>query len=65
MARPTALQEGRKLFDAFFGEVKDGYMAQFRSTRIKERRDHLLNEMAVFDKVEGKAYDWFNERMKP
>jgi hypothetical protein len=64
MPRGSALEEGRKLFDAFFGEVKDGYMAQFKSTRVKTRREHLLNEMAVFDKVEGKAYDWFNERMK-
>jgi hypothetical protein len=62
MARKTAIEEGRKMFDEFFGEVKDGYMSQFKATRVKTRREHLLNEMAVFDKVEGRAYDWFNAR---
>jgi hypothetical protein len=64
MARPTALEEGRKLLNQFFDETKAGYMSQIMATRQKQRRAHLLNEMAVFDKVEGKAYDWFNERIK-
>jgi hypothetical protein len=63
MARQTKVQEGRQLFDEFFAEVKAGYMAQIMATRQKGRRAHLLNEMAVFDKVEGRAYDWFNARI--
>jgi hypothetical protein len=62
MARKTAVEEGRKLFDAFFNETKQDITTAINSTRVVTRRLAFMDELKVIDRVEGKAYDWFNAR---
>jgi hypothetical protein len=62
MARKTAIEEGRKLFDAFFAETKQDITNSINSTRVVPRRLAFMDEMKVIDRIEGKAYDWFNAR---
>lgn len=64
MARRTAIEEAQRLIERFFKETKDGYMQQIMATRQKGRRAELLKQLDVFDKVEGRAYDWLTSQVK-
>jgi len=65
MARRSAIDEASILIKRFFAETKEGYMAKIMSTRQKGRRAALLRQLDVFDKVEGRAYDWLTSQVKP
>ena len=62
MARRTALAEATKLIERFFIETKQGYMKDILATRINTRRQELLAQVDMFDKVEARAYDWLNSQ---
>ena len=62
MARRTAIAEATDLIDQFFKETKDGYMQDIMATRVMDRRQALLSELDVFDKVAGRYYAWVNSR---
>jgi len=62
MARRTALAEATKLIEQFFDETLEGYWKDIRATRIDTRRQALMDQVDMFDKVRGRAYAWLTSR---